>query len=272
MHRLSLISLFLLWAPWAQGQVELTFQLPNHEVLELEPVPAVVTLHNPGAQALRRDADYALSFDVLQPNGVQVGMRDKQIPYVPAELPPGSRLSFTNDLSLLYKIQQQGPYTVAARLSFRTRAMVSGREFLDVMPGSELASAEGLAVDGTPRRYSLRQLSRNKQSRIYLRVDDPDASLCYGVIDLGRQIPIRPPELLVDSHGLVHILHLTGPAQFVHSVFGANGEMVAQQTHPGDANAVHLVPDDESGYRVDGVGISEPRDPFIDTLPGRKHL
>ena len=272
MHRLLPLCLLLLGVSWARAQVELTFQLPHHEALELEPLPAIVTLHNTGSQPLQREGDYVLTFDVVNPAGVQTSLRAGQAPYAPAELAPDARLTFTNDLSLLYKIQQQGPYTVAARLTLRHRAIVSGREFLDIMPGSEIAFAEGVATDGSARRYSLRQLSRAKQSRLYFRVDDPEASLCYGVIDLGRQIPIRPPELRVDREGLVHILHLTGPAQFVHSVFGSNGEMVAQQTHPGDANAVRLVADEESGYRVDGVGISPPKDPFIDTLPGRKHL
>jgi hypothetical protein len=65
---------------------------------------------------------------------------------------------------------------------------------------------------------------------------------------------------------------MTGPVQFIHSVFSPDGELVAQQTHAGDANAVRLQPDPEAGFRVEGTGVSEPRDPFIETLPGRKHL
>lgn len=270
--KLTAGCLYLLMALPAMAQMELTFNLVNHEVLELEPVPVLVTLHNKGAQTLYHGRDYQLSFDITDPDGVQARSRASASVNVPAEVAPGRRLTVTNDLGLLYQIIRQGPYAVAARLTMPQRNLVSGREYLDVMPGSELTYAEGVAGDGGARRFSLRQLSRNKQSHLFLRLDDPQKALCYGVLDLGRVIPVRTPDLLVDQQGLAHVLHLTSPSLFVHSVFSPEGELVAQQTHVGDASRVRLEPDPESGYRVTGVGVSPPRDPFIDTLPGRKRL
>lgn len=260
------------WVSLASAQVELIFSLPHHEVLELEPVPALVTLINRGGQPLDKGEHFDLAFDITDASGTQIRMRSNQRLVVPAVLPAGQSVTVTNDLSLAYQMARQGPYTVQARLKLTQRSLVSDREYLDVLPGAEVAVAEGVAGDGSPRRYSLRQLSRKNQTRLYLRVDDPQAALCYGVVDLGRVIPIRPPTLQVDTHGLVHALHMTGPVQFVHSVFSSDGELVAQQTHSGDANAVRLLPDDEAGFRVEGTGVSKPRDPFIETLPGRKHL
>lgn len=256
----------------ASAQVEMTFQLVNHEVLELESIPVGVTLQNKSTRHLRAGEDYQLAFDVTDPSGVQVRLRKERAMQMPAELAPGAQSGVTNDLGLLYQLNQQGPYTVAARLVLGQVNVVSSREFLDVLPGAEVAYADGVAPDGTARRYSLRQLSRTKQNRLFLRLDDPAASLCYGVLDLGRVIPMRPPELRVDQNGLAHVLHLTSPSLFVHSVFSADGDLVAQQTHAGDASRVKLEPDADSGYRVTGVGVSPPRDPFIDTLPGRKRL
>ena len=262
----------LMWAGLASAQVEMTFSLPHHEVLELETVPALVTLVNRGGKPLQQGADYDLAFDITDSSGVQIRRRPNQALIVPGTLPAGQSITVTNDLSLTYQIARQGPYTVQARLKLAQRALVSGREYLDVMPGAEVAVAEGVAGDGSARRYSLRQLSRKNISRLYLRVDNPEASLCYGVVDLGRVIPLRAPILQVDGQGLIHALHMTGPVQFIHSVFSPDGELVAQQTHAGDANAVRLQPDPEAGFRVEGTGVSEPRDPFIETLPGRKHL
>jgi hypothetical protein len=256
-----------MWAGLVSAQVEMTFVLPNHEVLELEPVPALVTLVNRGGKPLQQGTDYDLAFDITDAAGVQIRRRPNQALIMPGSLPAGQSLTVTNDLSLAYQMARQGPYTVVARLKLAQRALVSGREYLDVFPGAEVALAEGVAGDG-----SLRQLSRKNISRLYLRVDDPEASLCYGVVDLGRVIPLRAPMLQVDGQGLVHALHMTGPVQFIHSVFSPDGELVAQQTHAGDANAVRLQPDPEAGFRVEGTGVSEPRDPFIETLPGRKHL
>jgi hypothetical protein len=194
-----------MWAGLVPAQVEMTFVLPNHEVLELEPVPALVTLVNRGGKPLQQGTDYDLAFDGHRCRGVQIRLRPNQALIMPGSLPAGQSLTVTNDLSLAYQIARQGPYTVVARLTkLAQRALVSGREYLDVMPGAEVALAEGVASDGSARRYSLRQLSRKNISRLYLRVDDPEASLCYGVVDLGRVIPLRAPMLQVDGQGLVH--------------------------------------------------------------------
>lgn len=256
----------------AQGQMELVFKLDHAELLELEPIPAVVTLSNQSTQPLRGGTDFLLSFDVQGEQGVQIKARPGKKPWVPQELAPGKSLTFTNDLSYLYKIDASGPYTVAARLQLSKRALVSDKVFLDVMPGAELVSTDGVAPDGSSRHYSLRQLSRAQRNRLFLRVDDPDGSLCYGVIDLGRFVPLKSPILRVDKQGLVHVLHLTAPTHFIHSVFSPNGELVAQQSHDGDASSVRLEADAESGFRVKGEGVSEPRDPIIETLPKRKLL
>lgn len=266
-----LVCSFLL-APLAYGQMELVFKLDHSELLELEPIPAVVTLSNQSTQPLHRGTDYLLSFDVQGSQGVQIKMRNDKTAWVPAELAPGATATFTNDLSYLYKIDASGPYTVAARLQLPKRALVSEKVFLDVMPGAELVHVDGVAPDGSTRRYSLRQLSRAQLNRLFLRVDDVEGSLCYGVIDLGRFVPLKAPALRVDKQGLVHVLHLTAPTHFLHSVFSPNGELVAQQTHDGDASSVRLEADVEAGFRVEGVGVSEPRDPIIETLPKRKLL
>lgn len=268
----ALLPLVALLATPARAQIEMIFRLDYSEAIELEPVLATVTLINRGDQPKRASTDYRLSFDVKERNGIRIKTRNGQVALVPDELPPGGEVTFTNNLAYLYQIDQHGQYSIAARLTLPTRELVSERVFLDVLKGVELVALETESPDGSARRYSLRQVSRNRQSRLYFRVDDPSGSLCYGVYDLGRHLSFQPPSLRVDGQGLVHILHLTAPTLFLHSVFSPTGELVAQQTHSGDASSVRLAPDAESGFRVLGVGVSAPRDPFIDTLPGRKHL
>ena len=127
-------------------------------------------------------------------------------------------------------------------------------------------------ADGTERRYSLRQISRDRKSYLFLRVDDPKRGLNYGVYELGRFVPLKVPELRVDQHGLAHVLHLAAPNQFLHSVFSPTGDLVAQQSHSGDSNVVRLRADEAAGYQVIVTGVSEPRDPFVESLPSRNRL
>jgi hypothetical protein len=268
----SLLLAVVLPVLLARAQVGLTFKLDYNEVLELESIPAVVTLENLTSVPLQGETDYLLSFEVTDASGIRAKPRNGVEVNLPTELAPGTSRSITNDLNYLYRIDGHGQYGVVARLRLKSRELASERVFLDVVPGVELVHAEGSAPDGQERRYSLRQMSRNRQNHLYVRIDDPTAGLNYGIFDLGRFVPLKKPELQVDQRDLAHVLHMTSPNQFVHSVFAPSGDLVAQQSHVGDASIVRLQADEEAGYRVVGVGLSAPRDPFIETLPGRRHL
>ncbi len=256
----------------SRAQIDLSFSIEHAEFLELEPIPAVVTLINQFPGTFKGDKDYRLRFDITDAAGVQVKPRKQQAPWLPPDLAPGTTATFTNDLSFLYALDRHGPYTVVARLQVGDRQVVSQRVFIDVMPGALLTETEGWTPDGKSRTFSLRQLSRKNISRLFLRVDDRAKSLCYGVLELGRYVPMKTPELKVDQQGVAHVLHMTAPTRFVHTIFSPDGELVAQQFHDGDASAVRLEKDPDTGFRVIGVGVTKPKDPFIDTLPGGKRL
>lgn len=264
--------ILLLWTSMALAQVGFTFKLEFTECLEWAPVTALVTLENKGTEPARLGADYQLSFEVRDERGTLVRSRAESELNIPLQLDPGSSVEVTNDLHCLFCIDRQGQYVVTAKLQTHNRVLASEKVFLDVMAGSELAHAEVTLPDGSERRYELRQMSRDRKSYLFLRVDDPAKGLNYGVYELGRYVPLKKPELQVDQNGLAHILHLAAPNQFLHSVFSPTGDLVAQQPHSGDSTAVRLNADPESGYRVIGEGITPPRDPMIETLPGRRRL
>lgn len=266
------ILFILLLAGTARAQVELVFQLEYSDFLELEPIQAIVTLANRAPRELKRGEDYALSFDVEDSQAGKIKARSDASFLLPARLGVGEMVSFTNDLSALYRIDRQGAYSVAARVVAGGRALVSKKVYFDVVPGAEAVSLESWTPDGDRHVYSLRVSSRGARTRIALRIDDLDKSLCYGVIDLGRFVQVRPPELKVDPAGLVHVLHMTAPHVFLHSVYKPDGHLVSQKTYPGDAMVVRLEPDPAAGFRVAGVGISKPKDPMLEGLPGPGRL
>lgn len=275
MFRSAIATLLLLAAggnAWAQLPVNFTFSMEFTEALEWAPVPAVVTLENRGSETALAGVDYQVGFDISDERGDLIRLRKESELYVPAKIEAGATVSFTNDLHYLYRIDRQGQFSVVAKLQTKGRVLASTKIFLDVVPGSELASAEISLPDGTGRRYALRQMSRNRKSYLFLRVDDPARGLNYGVYELGRFVPLKTPELRVDQHGLAHVLHLAAPNQFLHSVFSPTGDLVAQKNHSGDSNVVRLRSDEEAGFQVIGTGVSEPRDPFVESLPGRNRL
>jgi hypothetical protein len=82
----------------------------------------------------------------------------------------------------------------------------------EIFNGMLLASVEKLVpgyMDKT-REYTLRYMAREKKEVIFLRVDELERSLNYGVIALGNFVRVFEPELMVDLEGFVKIKYQVG--------------------------------------------------------------
>ena len=134
--------------------------------------------------------------------------------------------------------------------------------FLDVLPGLEIArlSAGVPAEPDATRLYTLRTLNRDRVEVMFLRIDDDDRGVCYGVFELGRIVRLYEPKLQVDETGNVHILHQSGPWQFTHSVFTPRGEPVLQEVYSGEGSAIGLKRGEGGQLAVDGGQLYVPGD------------
>ena len=77
------------------------------------------------------------------------------------------------------------------------------------------------------RSYTLRTLNRDRREVVFLRINDDDRGMCYGVFELGAIVRMFEPKLQMDEVGNIHVLHQSGPWQFTHSVFTPHGDPVA---------------------------------------------
>ncbi len=259
----------------ASAQVEFTARLPHAEALVCESIPIVVTLKNERSTALASGGTqgYTLAFEVTDAQGLLVHpLPDARI-VSPAEIPPNTAVSFTNDLLQLFPIGRYSALSVRARLVVGNRSYVTDKMFFDVTPGGEVARLQAHTPAGELRTYTLRVLNRDKRDRLFLRSDNETETACYGVADLGRFVRIGRPALEVDARGNVHVLHLSGPNQFVHSVFSPEAMRLSRRTVEGDVNAVRLAPDGDGSFRVAGEGrIAPRRDPMVEPLPLKRGL
>lgn len=257
------------------AQVDFSARLPNTSVLACEPVPIEVTLKNNRAVPLAAGGTqgFTLAFEVVDAQGLLVrSLPDAQVS-TPAEVPPLSQVVITNDLQQLFPIARHAALSVRARLVVGDRSYVTDKMFLDVLPGGEVGRIQANTASGELRTYSLRVLSRDKRDRLFLRSSNESETICYGVADLGRFVRIGSPTLEVDSQGNVHVLHLSGPNQFVHSVFSPDAARISRQPVEGDVSAVRLVEDGAGSYRVAGAGqVSPPRDTMVEPLPLKRGL
>lgn len=259
----------------AFAQIDFSAKLPNNEALLCEPIPIVVTIQNNRVDALPAGSEqgYSIAFELTDQPGLLVRPIANAVVQMPAVIKGQSTVVFTNDLQSIFPVGKYAALAVRARLTVGSRSFVTDKMYVDILPGAEIARLQAPTPDGEVHTYSLRSISREKRDRLFLRVANEDESLCYAAIELGRFMRIGKPTLEVDGLGRVHVLHLSGPNRFVHSVFEANGAPVSRDLIEGDLSLVRLVEDGQGSFRVAGGGlVSPPRDPVVDALPVRRGL
>ena len=276
MRRIPYLLLLLLAAAApANAQVDFSARLLHSELLLCEPVPVVVTLQNVRGEVLRAGGaqGYSVVFEVTDRDGLLLPQRPETAPVVPAEVPGGGAVTFTNDLHELFALAGHSLRAVRARLAVGNRSYVTEKMFLDIRPGHELERLQARTPAGEVRTYTLRSLNRDKRDRLFLRAGNEAETLCYGVAELGRFVRLGAPSLEVDAQGNVHVLHLNGPNSFSYGVFTPDAQVISRRTFEGDTSGVRLVPDGQGGFRVTGVGaVSPPRNPMVEPLPLRRGL
>ena len=263
---LAVLSVALL--PVRSGaQVEVSCRLRHGRVLQYEPVEATVVIRNNTAEPLRfrgSGANARLGFDIEQSPGVLVMPTGERLVPAGFTVAPGGTASADVNLLYAYQIRATGPYTVTARVDWNGRSHLSGRQFLDVLPGLEVARLDAVVPGegGGPRVFSLRTLTRDREERLFLRVEDERAGQCYGVIDLGGAVRQFPPSLQVDGSGRVHVLHQAGPTRYLHSVFDARARAVNRQSYSGELADVRMSRTEGGDVVVDGgtPARGDPRD------------
>lgn len=266
----------------AAGQAEIRLRLAHPVVLHMESILATVTIENGTTEEFavgETNGNCRLRFDIEAEPGRLISRTDVPMFRRIAVIPPFKSATLEFDLMRLYQIRTPGAYSVSARLHGPAGMLVSGRQFLDVVPGLEVLRVTQTAPDGRRFTYQLRTLGRNRQEHLFLRVDEEAAQLCHGVFDLGPQVRLLTPLLRFDRLGRVHVLHQSAPARFTHSVFEADGtpvqtvfwtsspaEIQLRRTEDGDIVVTGARPYEGDRY-VAPMRVQEPRLPAEPARP-----
>jgi hypothetical protein len=122
------------------------------------------------------------------------------------------------------------------------KVFISPKLFLDVLPGLEISKlVAGIPEDpNAVRSYTLRTLNRDRNEVVFLRINDDDRDMCYGVFELGAIVRLFKPKLQTDEVGNIHVLHQSGPWQFTHSIVTPNGDPVLQEVYSADGSTIEL--------------------------------
>jgi hypothetical protein len=247
---------FALAVSTACGQLAVQCSLVNPRVLQYEPIIMTLKVANRTSEPIVLSGsgpDARVSFDVEEGPGSLVEATDVPALASPMRIEPQEAAQARANLLSAYRIVRPGPYTVTARVRWGGKVYISPRVFLDVLPGLEIAKlTAGLPGGKSTRTFSLRTLSRDMAEHMFLRIDDEDLHTCYGVFDLGRIVRLYPPKIVVDGLGHVHVLHQSGPSQYAHTEFTADGRAVRQDLYASQTAAVSMERGDEGDVYVEG--------------------
>jgi hypothetical protein len=121
------------------------------------------------------------------------------------------------------------------------------KQHIEVVTGREIMRLSGrVPSDGTTRTYKIFHLNRRQQDHILLRIDDEEASLCYGVFPLGRSVMNEKPQMVLDASGNAHLLFKSAPTRFLHVTYSPFGTVIDQKVYGQEYSTITL------GARSDG--------------------
>ena len=247
----------------AAAQVDMQCRLENGRTVLFEPVVMSLDIVNNTGYVLDFSGaipNAHLAFDVEQSPGVLVPPTGVPLFAQAVTIKPGDTFSGKVNLQATYKVTDTGPYTVTTRVEWGDKVFISPKLFLDVLPGLEIAKlVAGIPEDPSAvRSYTLRTLNRDRSEVVFLRINDDDKGVCYGVFGLGTIVRMFVPKLQADEVGNIHVLHQSGPWQFTHSVFTPHGDPILQEVYSAEGSTIDLKRAEDGQLTVEGGQLYTP--------------
>lgn len=255
----GLAGLCLALAGTASAQIRVACELNHPVIVSLEPVTATVTVFNDTGFVVPLDGGAGglrIGFDVARADGRFLDPGGRRGFEVPAEIPAHGSVVVTAALHRIYALQDPGVYAVTARTEWNGAAYLSPRRYLDVVSGVELLKVRAPLPDGSGvRTYRLLTVNRDRADFLLVRVDDEDQRLCYGVINLGRTLPRKPPDVRIDELGKAHILFQRAPGRHAYAICTPGGGLEKTEDLAVDYQQAGLEADAEGKVRVVGTPV-----------------
>jgi len=236
----ALFVFMLVASAVALAEVELDLRLDHAEYLQFEPVHAYVSVYNDSDKPLvirnrARRGVARLDLVVRRKRNDMMSPKSEAPAHSGAVLEADGRTELMLSVNETYDVIANGRYFVKAVLEHEGKLYETPTRILKVVPGMELTK-ERRSVHGDPdrtRNYSLRYWSRDGSESLFLRVDEEETRLNFGVFDLGSLLRVTAPVLKVDRNGDILVAHQCARNCHIRSVLKstAGGVTLLDQTY-----------------------------------------
>ena len=252
MPRLLSVLLALLALPALRAQFEIRVDAEKTGYLEMEPITLVCQVRNAGAARVilgEAATNAVVSLVVRDPTGRPVRRLDTPLMVEPVPVPPERQATFKISLADTHEVRSAGLYTVQAEIRHAGYVHTSAKTTVTVSRGSELVSVAGAEP---PRLFLVKTATREDGTHLYIRVDDPAHSTCYGVYEVDRYLAGPAPQKLFDREGRLHFLHQSAPYVFTHVVLSPEGRPLTRDRYKQEFSDTHLALQPDGSVRVAG--------------------
>lgn len=242
----------------AIAQIQFGGRFQHSRFLQYEPVTTALTVVNKTGKTLilgEVGGEIRIRFDVRDTAGHYVKPR----PGARAiSMLVGAGQTVTTNVNVrdYCMLDNVGSFTVTPMLVTPSRTYLAPKTFLDIVSGA-VVSEMVMDVDGGLRSYSLRTCARDRQNDLFLRIDDRENGLCYGVYLLGNVLSFQKPRMEMDEEDRLHIIHQAHPSYLTHHVFSLNGSLIRRASYRRDGGD-DLLDDEDHMELMAGETVMEP--------------
>jgi len=145
------------------------------------------------------------------------------------------------DIAPYFDLGRPGRYTVTASVripQLNTRVQSKPKAF-HIITGTVLWQQDfGMPPDpkapaSVPeiRKYSLLQVTHDKELTLYFRLTDGSGAKTFRVLPIDKLISFSNPEGQLDRFNNLHVLYQTGAHSFLYSMINPEGVLIGRETH-----------------------------------------
>lgn len=235
----NLFLTVLLFAPcFASADLIMGMDLEHQDYLLFESIKIAITIVNDTDEPMKFSEDRSsadINFVVEGQNYNFIFKKNKDRIVKDVTIMPDEKKIMTIDLTRWYPITSQGRYFISAEIEWNGKIYKTERKLIDVVSGIEIARVvrKLSGRQSNDRVYTLRYWQRNRQDNLFFLVEEPSASYHYGVFDLGPIVRVMKPELSVDRHGNIKIVHQSGINKVTETTLFSDDDEITYvgQTH-----------------------------------------
>lgn len=236
---ITIAILVLLQTESAYSQIGLNAKMGKKQYIAYERVTMVLTITNRAGRPIdfvNKLRNNWVEFVVERTGGQPVFAKIDAV-YAPTRLDTGETRTSNFNLSTNYDLSQPGNYVAYAVVRMPGQSAQEGtrskKVFFTVING-HASWKQRAGVPGAPgdtREFRIMNVNSNEYTELYVQVEDVKRGKMLATYSMGRNLAFRNFTATLDNKNRMHVLFLTTPTIWSHTIVDAAGKTVRRQYH-----------------------------------------